>query len=131
MLGCGRPLETIGAASGSQRMIFGVRALVGEDAGDAFEGASSAEAGDPVVELGTFEVAEDLLRGGTGVEVGVGLVGELAGEEPTVFGCEFFCLFDHAGAAYGAGVMTTLAPRKRMSLRRSMEKVSAMVTTRG
>ena len=29
------------------------------------------------------------------------------------------------------GVSTTLAPRKRMSLRRSMEKLSAMVTTSG
>ncbi len=30
-----------------------------------------------------------------------------------------------------AGVSTTIAPRKRMSLRRSTEKLSAMVTIRG
>ena len=34
-------------------------------------------------------------------------------------------------ARAAAGVMTTLAPRNRISLRRSMLKVSAMVTTSG
>ncbi len=76
----------MGAASGSQRMILVSGRFFGENAGDAFEGASSTEAGNPVVEGLAFEVAEDLLRGGAGVEVGVGLVGELAGEEPAVFG---------------------------------------------
>ncbi len=82
---------------------FCVGAFVGQDAGDAFEGSSGAEAGDPIVEGLAFEVAEDLLRGGAGVEVGVGLVGELAGEEPAVFGGELFGFFDHAGTACGAG----------------------------
>src|SRR4030088_3085868 len=63
---------------------LGFGALFGQGAGDAFEGAAGAEAGDPVVEAVAFEVAEDLLRGGAGVEIGVGFVGELASKEPAV-----------------------------------------------
>ncbi len=63
---------------------FGLGAFFGEDAGDPFEGAAGAEAGDPIVEAIAFEVAEDLLGGGLRVKVGVGFVGELAGEEPAV-----------------------------------------------
>ena len=65
------------------------------------------------------------------MHVGVGLVLELAGEEPAVRLGELLGLVDHAGGAPAAGVSTTLAPRKRISLRRSTLKLSAMVTTSG
>ena len=82
---------------------LGLGALGAEYAGYAFEGSAGAESGDPVVEGAVGEVAEDLLGGGFGVIVGVGLVGELAGEEPAVLFGELDGFFEHAEAAGGGG----------------------------
>jgi hypothetical protein len=92
-----------GSGIGFAKNDFGFGALFGEDAGDAFERAAGAEAGDPVVEAVALEVAEDLLRCGAGVHVGVGFVGELAGEEPAVLFGELSCLLDHAEATRRTG----------------------------
>ncbi len=81
---------------------FSVGALFGEDAGDAFEGSSGAEAGDPVVEALAGEIVEDLAGGGAGVHVGVGFVFKLLGVEPAVLFSEFDGFGDHAGAAQRA-----------------------------
>ena len=82
-------------------MIFVSGRSFGEHAGDALQRAAGAESGDPVVEALAFEVVEDLLGGRSGVEVGVGFVLELAGEEPAVRLGEFDGFGDHAGAAAG------------------------------
>ena len=103
LLGWGMAAGEHGGGVGFADDDLGLGAFFGEDAGDAFEGASGAEAGDPVVELVAFEVAEDLLGGGLGVEVGVGFVGELPGDEPAVLFGELDGLLDHAGAALGCG----------------------------
>ena len=79
VVGLGEAAGDHGSGVGFAEDDFGVGALVGEDAGDAFQGSPGAEAGDPVVEAVAFEVAENFLRGGAGVEVGVGFVGELTG----------------------------------------------------
>jgi hypothetical protein len=74
---------------------------------------------------------DDLARRGARVHVGIGLVLELAGQEPAVRLGQLDRLLDHARPRSAAGVRTTLAPRKRISLRRSTLNVSAMVTTSG
>ena len=108
-----------------------VRPLLGQHARDALERAAGAEAGDPVVEPLAGEIVDDLARGGARVHVGIGLVLELPGQEPAVRLGELAALFTMPEAALAAGVSTTLAPRKRISLRRSTLNVSAMVTTSG
>ena len=65
------------------------------------------------------------------VHVGVRFVLELAAQEPAVRLGQLDGLGQHAAALLGAGVSTTLAPRKRSSLRRSTLKFSAIVTTSG
>ena len=68
VVGLGDAAGDHGGGVGFAEDDFGFGAFFGEDAGDAFEGAAGAEAGDPVVERVAFEVAEDLLGGGAGVD---------------------------------------------------------------
>ena len=111
---------------------LGLRPLLGQYAPDPLEGAAGPVAGDPVVEPLVFEIVEDLDGCRARVEIGVGLVLELAGHEPAV-SCSAsssnFLIMPTARSA--AGVRTTLAPRKRISLRRSTLNDSAMIRTSG
>jgi hypothetical protein len=79
----------------------GLRALLGEDAGDALQRAAGAVAGDEVVEPLAGEILDDLARRGARMEVGIGLVLELAGEEPAMGIGELDRLLHHAEAALG------------------------------
>ena len=77
------------------------RPLLGEHTRNALERAAGAEAGDPVIEPLAGEVGEDLGRRGPRVHVGVGLVLELAGEEPAVRAGQLNGLVHHARALLG------------------------------
>ena len=93
--------------------------------------AAGAVAGDEIVEPRAGEIVDDLARGRRLVDVGIGRRLELAGEEPAVRLGQFDRLLVHAEALWARGVSTTLAPSMRISLRRSTEKLSAIVTTSG
>ena len=71
--------------------------------GHALQGAARSEAGDPVVESFAIEVGEDLLRGRSGMDLGIGLVIELAAQEPAVRLGQFGRLGQHPGAPGGRG----------------------------
>ena len=128
---CAAPAVSIGASAGSQTTIL-VSGRSFWRTRARFQRSAGAESGHPVVEPLPGEVADDLARRSARVVVGVRLVLELAREEPAVlFGELHGAFFTIPVPRSGAGVMTTLAPRKRMSLRRSTLKLSAMVTTSG
>ena len=111
---------------------LGVRPFLAEHARDALERAAGAEAGHPVVEPLAGEIVDDLARRGARMHVGIGLVLELARQEPAVRRRRArSALLTMPMPRSAAGVSTTLAPRKRISLRRSTLKVSAIVTTSG
>ena len=100
---CVIPLAISGASSGSQTHDLGVRHFLGEHARHALQRAAGAVAGHPVVELLALEVVDDLARRGARMDVGVGLVLELAGQEPAVRLGELDRLGHHADAAPGRG----------------------------
>ena len=81
---CSMPLPSSCASSGSQTMILVSGTLLREHARDALQRAAGAVAGHPVVELLALEVVDDLARRGARMHVGVGLVLELARQEPAV-----------------------------------------------
>ena len=78
---------------------LGVGALLGQHARHALQRAAGAVARHPVVERIAGEVAHDLLRRRARVHVGVGLVLELARQEPAVRLGELDGLRHHAHAA--------------------------------
>jgi hypothetical protein len=81
-----------------------------EHAGDALERAAGAEAGDPVVEPELGEVLQDLDRRRARVDLGVGLVLELAGHEPAVRVGQLLRLAEHADAGLDGGSEHDLGP---------------------
>jgi hypothetical protein len=128
--GWGTPLPRIAELSGSHttmpvsgRSAFSTLATL--------ERAAGAEAGHPVVQALALEGGQDFLRRGARMHVGIGLVLELAAQEPAVLLRQFPGLGEHAAALVGRRRQHHRAPRKRMSLRRSTEKFSAMTTTSG
>ena len=126
------PLPSTCELSGSHTMIFVSGRSLAQHARDALQRAAGAEAGDAVVEPLAREGREDLRRGGARVHVGVGFVLELAAQEPAVRLGELERLARACRCpSSAAGVSTTFAPRKRISLRRSTLKFSAIVTTSG
>jgi len=110
---------------------LGIGHLAGQHPRDALERAAGAVAGDPVIELLALEVVDDLARGGARMNVGIGLVLELAGQEPAVALASSSALTTIPYPRPACGVSTTLAPRNRISRRRSTLNCSAMVTTSG
>ena len=116
--------------SGSQTTTF-VSGRSLEHPRDALQRAAGAEAGDPVVEPLALEVLDDLRA--VVCEWTSALASfsnwrqrnqPWASASSTAFGSMPVPFSD-------AGVSTTLAPRKRIILRRSMLKFSAIVTTSG
>ena len=93
------PLLSIAASAGSQTTILVFGISLAQHARDTLQRAAGAVAGDPVVELRVLEVLDDLARRGARVHVGVGLVLELAGEEPAMRLGQFIGLVHHAHAA--------------------------------
>ena len=77
---------------------LGFGALFFEDPSDPFEGAACTEAGDPVVQRLTFEISQDFLGRCLRVNVGVGLVLELATQKPTMDLGQFLSFEEHARA---------------------------------
>ena len=124
------PLPRIGELSGSVTTIL-MSGLLLQHPRDALQRAARADAGHPVIERHIGEVVEDFARGRARMNLGIGFVFELAAKEPAVPVGKLYRLGEHPLPFSEAGVSTTLAPRKRMSLRRSMLKLSAMVTTSG
>ena len=121
-----------GASSGSHTMIFVSGISFAQHARDALQRAAGAIAGHPVVEPLALEVLDDLARGGAGMDSrgwprsrtgGSGTSRASWRARPPCRPCR--------RRARRAGVSTTLAPRKRISLRRSTLNCSAMVTTSG
>ena len=96
-----------GAAGQHRRVLrfadddLGIRPLLREDPRNSFERAAGAEAGDPVVEALPGKIVDDLARGGARMHVGIGLVLELAGQEPAMRRRQLVGLVDHAHAALG------------------------------
>ena len=77
------------------------------------------------------EIAEDLSGSRRLVNVGVRLGLELPGEEPSVGLRQLDRLLYMPYPFSALGVRTTFAPRIRINLRLSTEKLSAIVTTSG
>ncbi len=92
---------------------LGIVGLADDDAGlgpvfaqhapDALQRAATAVTGDPGVEALATEILEDLVGSGERVHVGVGLVLELAREEPAVRLGELTALREHAAALERGG----------------------------
>jgi hypothetical protein len=108
-----------------------VGALLAQHAPDARERAAGAVARDPVVEALALEIGEQLAR--RRVLVDRRVVGglELARVEPAVGLGQLLAFLYIPMPLAVRGVRTTLAPRKRIMRRRSMENESAIVTTSG
>ena len=100
---CLEPLASIGASAGSHTTILVSGTLLREHARDALQRSAGAVAGHPVVELLALEVVDDLARRGARMHVGIGLVLELAGQEPAVRLGQLDRLVHHAEAALGGG----------------------------
>ena len=90
----GEDLRVIGLADDDLR----VRPVLLQDTRDALQRSARAHAGDPVVEPGIGEIVQDLDRRRLRMEIGIGLVLELAAEEPAVLLRELHRLAEHAGA---------------------------------
>ena len=101
--GWAMPLPSSGALSGSAATmrIAGIGGL--QPARRAEQRAAGAEAGDEGMDPLAFEVGEDLARRRAGVHVGVGLVVELAAEEPAVLLGQLDRLVEHAAALLARG----------------------------
>ena len=110
---------------------LGLRPLLAQHAADAGQRAAGAIAGDEIVEPLALEVGQDLARRGRLVDLGVGFGLELVGQEPAIRLASSTAFWYMPKPFCARGVSTTLAPSMRISLRRSIEKLSAMVTTSG
>jgi hypothetical protein len=77
----------------------GLRTLLRQHPGDALERPAGAEPRHPIVQPSAGEVVHNLPGGGAGVEVGIGLVLELPGQEPAVGLGQLDRLVDHPGPA--------------------------------
>src|SRR6478736_6132572 len=82
------------------------------------DGTARADAGDDDVDL-AVGVLPDLLGGGLAVDLGVGLVGELAREHPATLGGDLVGLGDrslHAGGRVGQDELGAEGPQQRAAL---------------
>src|SRR6478672_9809976 len=89
-----------------------------KDLADTRDRAAGADAGDDDVDL-AVGVLPDLLGGGLAVDLGVGLVGELAREHPATLGGDLFGLGDralHAGGRVGQDELGAEGPQQRAAL---------------
>jgi hypothetical protein len=102
-----------------------------QNPGHALQRAAGAVASHPIVEPLSGKVVDDLQGGRARMEIRVRFVLELTRHEPAVGMASSMVLATIPTARSAAGVMTTLAPRKRISFRRSTLNGSAMVNTSG
>ena len=109
----------------------GFRPVFAQNPGNSGYGSASAVTGHPIVKPLAGKIGHDLARRGVFMNVGIGVGLEPAGRKSAIGVGQLLGLVVHAGAFSVRGVSTTLAPGKRISRRRSIEKLSAMVTTRG
>ena len=107
-----------------------LRPLLSQHARHAFQRSAGAESRHPVIEpfaLKSFRIS--CAVGGSACRHS--LRSKLACVVPAVLFGQFHCLVDHAHRAGRSRGHNHLGAEKRISLRRSMLNVSAMVTTRG
>ena len=108
---------------------LGLGPLAAQYPSDAGDSSTRAVSGHEVVQ--TLEVAEDLARRRRLMDVGIRFRLELPGEEPAVRIRKLYGFLIHPEALGGAWRQHDLGTEHRISFRRSTEKLSAIVTTRG